>query len=48
MEDSLVPEISQTSLGTEFDAGGLSGVLSGRGPDARIEGLWAGMACIAR
>jgi hypothetical protein len=48
MEDSLVAEISQTSLGTEFDAGGLSGVLSGRGSDARIEGLWAGMACIAR
>lgn len=48
MEDSLVAEISQTSLGTEFDAGGLSGVLSGRGPDARIEALWAGMACIAR
>lgn len=48
MEDSLVLEISQTSLGTEFDAGGLAGVLSGRGPEARVEALWAGMACIAR
>lgn len=48
LEDSLVPEISQTSLGTEFDAGGLSGVLSGTGRNARIEALWAGMACIAR
>lgn len=48
LEDSLVPEISQTSLGTEFNAGGLSGVFSGTGQEARIEGLWAGMACIAR
>lgn len=48
LEDSLAAEISQTSLGTEFNAGGLSGVLSGGGGDARIEALWAGMTCIAR
>lgn len=48
LEDSLVPEISQTSLGTEFNAGGLSGVFSGTDRTARIEALWAGMACIAR
>lgn len=48
LEDSMVAEVSQTSLGTEFNAGGLSGVFSGGGQDARIEALWAGMTCIAR
>lgn len=48
MEQSIVAEISRTSLGNEFNAGGLAGVLDGAGRDARIEALWAGMTCIAR
>jgi hypothetical protein len=41
-------KISQTSLGTEFSAGGLSGVLESEGPDAAISDIWAGMTCVAR
>ena len=48
LEQSLVPEVSQTTLGTEFTAGGMAGLLSGTGQNARIEALWAGMTCIAR
>ncbi len=39
---------SQTSLGTEFAAGEMFGVLDGSGPAARITDLWAGVNCIAR
>lgn len=38
----------KTSLGTEFDAGGLFGVLDGAGPGARITDMWAGVSCVAR
>lgn len=38
----------QTSLGTEFSAGALHGVLDGRGPTARITALWAGVSCVFR
>lgn len=48
MEESIAIEVSNTSLGTEFNSGGLAGVLSGTGANARVEALWAGMTCIAR
>lgn len=41
-------KIAQTSLGTEFTAGGLAGVLESERMDARITHLWAGATCIAR
>ncbi|MEB3359137.1 MAG: SH3 domain-containing protein [Synechococcales bacterium] len=41
-------EVFQSSLGTEFTAGGLGGVLSGSGQDARVETLWSGTTCIFR
>lgn len=40
--------VSQTSLGTEFAAGGLHGVLASAAPDATIVHLWAGTSCIFR
>ena len=40
--------VEQTTLGTEFSAGGMSGVLDGDGPDARIGPMWAGVSCVFR
>ncbi len=37
--------VQETSLGTEFDAGGLYGLLTGPGPDATVTALWAGVSC---
>ena len=41
-------EVEQSTLGTEFRAGGLSGILDGPGPEARVTALWAGMSCVFR
>lgn len=38
----------KTSLGTEFAADGLFGVLDGAGPSARITDMWAGVSRVAR
>ena len=48
LEDVHAIEVSRTSLGVEFSAGALAGVLDGDGADARITALWAGEACLAR
>jgi hypothetical protein len=48
VEDALAIQVSSTSLGTEFTAGGLAGLLDGPGAEARITNLWAGETCIAR
>jgi len=40
--------IEESTLGQEFVAGGLSGLLDSARPDARIETLWAGTACVFR
>lgn len=40
--------VSQTSLGSEFSAGGLQGVLDGASAEARITDIWAGVSCVAR
>ena len=40
--------IEDSTLGIEFSAGGLSGLLSSRDPDGEITNLWAGATCIAR
>ena len=37
-----------TSLGTEFAAGDMFGLLDGGGPDAEITDMWAGVSCVAR
>lgn len=38
-------EVVQSTLGTEFTAGGLAGLLDGPGPRAKITNLWAGTSC---
>ena len=40
--------VQETSLGTEFAAGGVYGLLSGPEPSARVTDLWAGVSCTFR
>ncbi|MDP5279099.1 hypothetical protein Q9Q95_09200 [Sphingomonas sp. DG1-23] len=47
--DSVGPvTVEDSTLGVEFSAGGLSGLLSSRDPEGEITNLWAGATCIAR
>lgn len=41
------PEVRQGTLGTEFSAGDIHGVLDGPSAGARITHMWAGMSCVA-
>lgn len=38
----------QSTLGTEFSAGDLHGVMTGAGPGDRVQNLWAGTSCVFR
>ena len=40
--------VEQTSLGTEFNAGGFTGLLDGDTPAAKVTALWAGETCVMR
>ena len=40
--------VEKTTLGTEFTAGSLAGLLDGSGPEARVMSLWAGVNCVFR
>ena len=41
-------QVSETSLGQEFTAGGLYGVLDGPDATAKIDVMWAGTSCVFR
>ncbi|WP_343519940.1 hypothetical protein [Sphingomonas sp.] len=41
-------EISESSLGEEFTAGDLSGLLSGTEPTAKVTAIWSGQVCNLR
>ena len=41
-------KIEQTTLGTEFNAAGLSGILDGTGAKAKVTNLWSGVNCVFR
>ncbi len=41
-------EIAPSSLGEEFTAGSLAGLLESPASDARVQHLWSGQTCIAR
>ena len=41
-------EVEESTLGTEFRAGGLSGILDSKGPDAKVLHLWGGATCVFR
>lgn len=45
LESAYSAEFSQTTLGTEFAAGGVYGVLDGPGPSALITAMWGGTSC---
>lgn len=48
LEDVYAATIETTSLGIEFMAGGLQGVLAHADPDAPVVAFWAGASCVAR
>ena len=48
VEDAYALEVRETTLGTEFEAGGISGVFDDASPSAEVASLWAGRACIYR
>lgn len=41
-------KIEQTTLGTEFNAAGLSGILDGTGAKATVTNMWSGVNCVFR
>ncbi|WP_133479770.1 hypothetical protein [Cognatilysobacter segetis] len=45
LESAYAVKIEETTLGQEFAAGGLFGVLDGDAPTARIDAMWAGVSC---
>jgi hypothetical protein len=40
--------VEESTLGQEFQAGGMFGILSSAAPDGRVEALWAGVSCVFR
>jgi hypothetical protein len=47
-QDLADPVFRRTARGTEFDADGMHGLLTGRGARARVSALWAGVTCRGR
>lgn len=45
LESAYAVTVEQTSLGTEFAAGELFGIIEGDGPEARVSAMWAGVSC---
>jgi hypothetical protein len=48
LEDAYAVKVETTTLGQEFSAGGLTGILASPAPDARVTDLWAGTSCVFR
>ncbi len=48
LESVYLATISRTTIGVEFMAGGLQGVLESDAPTARITDLWSGVSCVFR
>ena len=48
LESAYATKVAPSSLGVEFSAGGLSGILTSKADTASITDLWAGVNCIAR
>ena len=45
LEAAYTADIRETTLGQEFAAGDIFGLLDGTGPSARITAMWAGASC---
>lgn len=41
-------EVEESTLGVEFRAGGLSGILASKAPDSKVTHLWGGATCVFR
>jgi hypothetical protein len=41
-------EVEESTLGTEFRSGGLSGILASKAPGAKVTHLWGGATCVFR
>lgn len=48
LESAYEARVEETTLGQEFTAGDLSGILASSAPDARVEAMWAGVGCVFR
>lgn len=48
LEAAYATRVFESTLGTEFSAGSLQGLLESPRADARITSLWAGTTCILR
>ena len=48
LDSAYAAKVEQSTLGTEFRAGNLSGILDGPGPEARVTALWTGVSCVFR
>ena len=48
LEEAQPVETFESSLGQEFNANGLAGLLDGKGETAKITHLWAGATCVMR
>lgn len=48
LESAYAVTVSKTSLGYEFSAGDVHGVIDGASAGARITDMWAGVSCVAR
>ena len=48
LESAYVARVARSSLGVEFTAGGMAGLLASNAANAPIRNLWAGQVCLAR
>ena len=48
LQSAYDAQVQESTLGTEFSAGGLSGLLSGPGREAKITTIWGGTICAFR
>ena len=48
LESAYAARVSRSTLGMEFVAGGIAGLLASDHPAAPITHLWAGQVCLAR
>jgi hypothetical protein len=48
LESAYKTNVFESSLGTEFEAGTLFGILEGEGAKAKVTNLWAGVSCNMR
>jgi len=48
LDSHYVATVARSTLGEEFEAGGIAGVLDGESSSARITDMWAGVSCVAR